>query len=1226
MRLVSNVNLDGFNYFLVLDDTRGAMKWILYSEIHPSKYTLTGPEQFEDALTLTKLSKSSNPEYVVESLVRSKKTGVSKVFRSTRMLDRILRAFTDARDLSYPSSSILVNEDVYKPFRMRKFVANYRTFFIDYEQEDSLYKKLSFSTDVIRVNLQYYPDIKVPRGLVYSEIKRSDSSLSDKVSINQINVESLGNIVDLSWYKNVETGEVLKDYHLITTKEDLESKVFTPIVRYIIDNKGDVKDKPLISLDTETEGFNLLNLSEENSDRDRITTIQFSWKDDQGVIICLNMDHFENVSPKYVVERFGELFIPRFDGKDFKVKLLFDESGIAIDEEVTLNRKWYNLVGQHSMFDIRAIYSEGVRYWFDHDTLQMAFNINPTNFKRSKGLKQMTRFFFKHETPELSDLLGKGNEGCFHLLKDPEIVRIYGCSDTDYTRKIYYKLLKIMPKKMYNSYSQLDPVTWYECAKAEYYGMRLEEDLVGANAKTIQEDMKLLEDLVYTYVGSILSYRTNLMSKGKLNNFSKGEDSTNEKEDIVMTKENKYVFKLSGNDLRHVLYTILNYPVLGKSEKTGAPSLDSFTMAKLLNITNESSSNILKEDVISSDGKTVILSSKKFNNYKYPLCYILKQFKLLEKEFTTYYKPFLKENLEGRLFKGISTTNIETRRLSSAAQIIKKSLKKAVISHGPDWSLADWDLDQVEARIFTSEAGDVVGIEKLSNPENDYHTENASDMYKIPAHLVDHATRTKSKKIGFGIPYSLGDRKLCEDLFFEVNDKNLAETKLMRKLFETSKQLEMDYLNGIRSRSITPVDVPVEIKRFWGLSDDAKVGLVVSANGFWRYFPLDTVLGDRYKEGVIQRASGNFPIQEYAADLFRFILGRFVKNIHKYGLENKIILHMFIHDEILFSFHKSIDPRLIAKICADSCMFKLKNHTNYFIGLNFGDSWLDCKDDYKELPARLLKEISEDWGTYEPREWTDNPNDIILPLLADFKLKRILDTLEELSPNYKTDGINVSQVTETFVNYKVRSYLYENGLSYSPLMQYSSQAGKEVPKDEDSFLSYLCKLLIDNDLGYVSLMINEEVMSVIDYVKTREIIPSKEDGGFSLLDDEDGDGFESGDFFWSFDSNEDPGEVDYMSMHVTNMYSDNPKDDENSPDNLIKVDNPNYRNILELSRGVTLTVRRLTYYPRVLEFIEKYKSARGKKVFIKSSVGVKSAPVTYDLDLNALDKFLDGLN
>ena len=1227
MRLLSNINLDGFNYFLVLEDTKGAMKWVLYSEIHPSRYSLTGPEQFIDALNITKLSKSSCSDYIIESLVRSKKTGVSKVYRSTRLLDRVLRAFTDTRDLSYPSSSILVNEDIYKPFRLRKFVANYKTFFIEYEQEDSLYKKLSFSTDVIRVNLQYYPSVKIPRSLPYQEIKRSDSTLSDKVSINQINVESLGNIVDLSWYKNVETGELLKNYSLINNKKDLEAKVFTPIVRYILANRGESKIKPLIALDTETEGFNLLYLSDDNPDKDRLTTMQFSWEDDQGVLICLNMDHFENLAPNYVVNRFGELFKPRFDGKDFKVKLLFDEDGNEIDEEVTLNRDWYWLVGQNSMFDIRAIYSEGCRYWFDQDTLQMAFNINPTNFKKSKGLKQMTRYFFNHETPELSDLLGKGNEGCFHLLNDPEIIKIYGCADTDYTRKIFFELLKIMPRKMCTSYCQLDPITWYECAKAEFFGMRLKSDLVKANTKTIKEDMKTLENLVYSYVGSVLNTRTNLMSKGKLSNFSmEGGNKGNVKE-LNLTSDNKYVFKISGNDLSHVMYNILQYPILGRSEKTGAPSLDSFTMAKLLNITNESSSNILKEDVLSSDGKTVLLSSKKFNNYKYPLCYILKQFKLLEKEYTTYYKPFEKENLEGRLFKRISTTNIETRRLSSAAQIIKKSLKKAVISHGPDWTLADWDLDQVEARIFTSEAGDVPGMIKLSNPENDYHTENASDMYKIPAHLVDRATRTKSKKIGFGIPYSLGDRSLCEDLFFEVNNKTLAETKLMRKLFETSKQLEMDYLNGIRAKSITPVDVPVEIKRFWGLSDNAKVGLVMSSNGFWRYFPLDNALGDRYKEGVIQRASGNFPIQEFAADLFRFIMKRFVKLIHHYGLEDKVILHMFIHDEILFSFHKSVDPRLIAKICADACMFKLKNHTDYFIGLNFGNSWYDCKDDDKELPARLLKEISRDWGTYEPREWTDEPNEIMLPLLRDFKLKRILDTIEELSPNYKSCGIDVVKLTNTFTNYKVRSYLYESGISFKPKMQYSSQADKEVPNDEDSFLSSLCKLFIDNSMADVVLHLDGESMSVEEYVIKRGINKEVVDEELNLLDDEDGkEDYESSDFFWSFDPNEDSGEVDYMTMHVSNMYSPNAENDENSPENLIKIDNPNYRNIIELSRGVTLSVRRLNYYPKVLEFIEKYKSPRGKKVFVKSAIGVKCAPVKYDLDLKTLDNFLDDLN
>lgn len=55
-------------------------------------------------------------------------------------------------------------------------------------------------------------------------------------------------------------------------------------------------------------------------------------------------------------------------------------------------------------------------FWFDQDTLQMAFDIKPQSVKK---LKVLTRYFFNAETPELEDVLGKGNEDkyCYLVYK-----------------------------------------------------------------------------------------------------------------------------------------------------------------------------------------------------------------------------------------------------------------------------------------------------------------------------------------------------------------------------------------------------------------------------------------------------------------------------------------------------------------------------------------------------------------------------------------------------------------------------------------------------------------------------------------------------------------------------------------------------------------------------------------------------------------------------------------
>lgn len=67
---------------------------------------------------------------------------------------------------------------------------------------------------------------------------------------------------------------------------------------------------------------------------------------------------------------------------------------------------------------------------------------------------------------------------------------------------------------------------------------------------------------------------------------------------------------------------------------------------------------------------------------------------------------------------------------------MKGKLKALIRSYTDDYYLLDFDMSQVEYRIMISLAKYVSMVNVMNNPERDYHTETASLLHGVPAHLV----------------------------------------------------------------------------------------------------------------------------------------------------------------------------------------------------------------------------------------------------------------------------------------------------------------------------------------------------------------------------------------------------------------------------------------------------------------------------------------------------------
>lgn len=752
----------------------------------------------------------------------------------------------------------------------------------------------------------------------------------------------------------------------------------------------------------------------------------------------------------------------------------------AVQREITIQRSDFTLIGHNFPFDRRTIFNEGYDIWFDEDTLQMGFDLHPTTVRGSNKLKGITRRLFQHETPELSDILGKGNEDKYKYLEDEIIATIYGCADADYTLKTWKYLRSVMTDSMYYYYKKQDVEMLNILALSEYYGMQTYPDKVEELANTTYQNVNILKQTAYEYVGVYIDYKTKVsdLEFKHLTTAMTDEEYQQQLQELQPNPKAIYEFDFTGAQLRNVLYNILHYPIL--SYTSGAnklPSVDKHAIARLLrNKVSEADARTtrkLQRDILvygadpvlyaklkaGSDAdkkkaeKMCLLSADEFNSYKYPLALIIKKYAELNKEYTSYFKPLQENNLEGKMFYSYSLARIETRRIMNPGQTMKGNLKALIRSYSDDHYMLDFDMSQVEYRIMLSLAKFAALIVKMKDPESDYHTETAAMINHIPAHAITKKQRKQAKSVSFGVPYGLGDASLCETMFGEVTTENLIATRMILANWKENNHPIMALLESARDRALQVQDISLELRNFmdawqrdkdgnYVLDDDGNkiptpIGMVFNEYGFYRTFDLSNVgqtqsdierrASGKYTpaESTIRRAAGNYPIQSFAAEVFRLILIRFYKRCVKEGIADKVIWHMLIHDELLCSVHKSVHPFLLYKIVKEECMITMPGHTRYFIGINIGDTWAECKDDSREAPVHFVTRMIKRYenGEFRDIEWFDHPWEFISPLRKQYVEDRIGEVIKTLQPDIDTAPIDIPSLLQNFTNYTVRSYV-----------------------------------------------------------------------------------------------------------------------------------------------------------------------------------------------------------
>lgn len=575
-----------------------------------------------------------------------------------------------------------------------------------------------------------------------------------------------------------------------------------------------------------------------------------------------------------------------------------------------------DLILYNGEYDWRVMHNYGICLNMVHD-LYILFHVTLWNDHRGMGLslKDVTSRFLHRDSFKLSDFVrGRFGDNVRFWDLEEESVKYYACPDTDNLIELFQWAIdnqileKYDAKKTYEIEVAFSLVIAYQ----EYYGHCVDISKIDALEKGIKRDK---------------------------------EESYRKMVEIVGHDFNPK----SSKDLKVVFFEEQNYPVVAKTDK-GNPSTG-----------KEARKTWSKEKNL--DGSP-----------KYPLANLLQIYSdnaTLESNFIKNIDKFATDS--GLMFSSVQQF-LETGRVSvnnPNYQSYSDTVKKYIIPRKGYYAL-DADYSSVEARIMVSMAGCKDMVEKLKDPDMDYHTAKASDMFGVPYELVSPQLRKMSKGVNFGILYGLGDWNLAINLGRTGSPENARWAAKQKELYFTG----MPELKGF-----------IETSKHQGIQNHFSTTFFNRR----RYYDPRKERKDR-----IERQSCNARIQGTAADIYKIAMVRLFNQIRKRGWVGSVLISAFVHDECFLEVSNSLDPCVVLGVLRKCMMLNIKGWCPLFIGSGFGRNWYEAKK--TEIPVQVQEIMVNTWGDTGLDWWNGDSSRLYeweVNMINDYRRDRVINYLKD---------------------------------------------------------------------------------------------------------------------------------------------------------------------------------------------------------------------------------------
>lgn len=813
------------------------------------------------------------------------------------------------------------------------------------------------------------------------EYRKPDSPLYLMSQEITYNIDKSSDIKTLDYFKETKNLNLdKKDYRCLDTYEKIE--------QYVQEVKS--SEELYQAWDTETTGLNFFK----DYDNDEIVGMSHSYRDLQGVYIpFLYMgDHVLDVKVAY------DLFKPIINEK----KNIF----------------------QNASFDKRVFWNYGLDFPVDIE-LTIVLHIINSQKTKSKALKPVAKILLGEDTIELDEILGKNFDPKRIPYIPLDLITVYACGDTDYTRRCAIKLMDKLTHTEKNLL-KFDMECYKIVIDADWVGVPADQEYLTSLLNNSKQDLIEMENFILDYIYTqckfielerILS-RKNKTLKDISEKDIKRLMETDDFKKIIERKckgTRRPILEIGyTQDKRKILYDLLGYPKLVYTN-TGELSVGEEYFNNLLVYELDQSSEIMTSDLLSTDGKQVLISASEVNKYAFPLAYMLQQYSS-QLNRVKIYTRLNKTYSNGYTHSTYKFCGTETGRLTNAIQTIPKYAKKAIgFSKESKYGMIVFDFDQIELRGIHNEAirmwesmkelpevknnpqsiintYDWRNVAEIFNSfDKDVHTEMTAAFNHVLPRDVTPEMRSKGKKGNFAGAYGSTARNMAKDDLKKA--KTAEERERIIKSYEdtlssilvTNMHL-MNYFDITKEMGLIPIpesEIPFNI-----LSKN--VGKVTGRSGRSRYFELDNLTSKA--RARIQNQSRNNYAQSYCRDIYFHALLNLTTALRKEGLtRDEIVSVIFVHDEDGMVYDKSkINPLWLAAMVYKYCCVELEGSPiKYYCTPAICSNWEEGKSDKYEIPKEFLKSLPTERDKYPLV--TEDHVQYTLRYITDFYIQKVYD-------------------------------------------------------------------------------------------------------------------------------------------------------------------------------------------------------------------------------------------
>lgn len=875
-----------------------------------------------------------------------------------------------------------------------------------------------------------------------------------KVSQSSLAKYSAGSFLDASFESLQKDGFDMtwmegKEYIPVHTLDDWDNRVIPELVK---EYKRWEKEKDfemfLISIDFESDGLEAFGEHHPNPCESVYFSISFA--DNQSFGVFLNMENFDNIEIEGIAQRLTYLTeINPLEDRN----LIFETTS----DKLEIKRSNLTVIAHNMMIDRRFGLLIGANIWFDLCTMQLSFNLDPFRTKGKNGLKYIIEKFFGIDYAELGEICGKQNKGMFRHLSDKRVIMMYGCADTDLHRLAAKRLITIVNNSTeyygvnhVKQHMRLDSLYNNMKADADFNGIRIDLPVFQDDYKEKSRILELYYDFLAQYVGRVKAYNDYQALVLSAERYNVDLESISSR--TIDQTPPYLISKWTGKDLETAIFKVLDYPILAWTTQNKKAKLagKKFVPKPALNVealeyymTYESPvdteriekamqkqesledlrlySTYLATDYIDPVTGNVLISKDKFNSQRFPFMSVLHSISPILKQVSSSLKPISEANCEYRFAK-CNTHSAVTRRDLNPIQTTSGDHKYLHLAYTDDYYFGSVDQNAVEIRILYGLSKDETLINALLDPEKDSHTETTSLMRQKPAYLVTKKERKATKELAFGIPYGKQVYSACISLFKEATPENLAITSQLFNLYSDKLASVMKVLNATRDKMDEEVKPPQDLYEYLEFDPEKKYGRMTNEYGFCQHLEIrDKEPGFRE---ALRRKAGNFIIQGWAANFIRILYVELCKEVMRKGwYYNKMFMfHLTVHDEIDFSYHKSLNPVEIVEMIHRVMTRTVKGFPPFFVGINIGNNWGEAKADASELPVRLVNQLCARLKRGDFKDYDfGNHVEFFEKERNQFFETRILRELKAL--NGESNVWNINKLNDLYTNYTVRALM-----------------------------------------------------------------------------------------------------------------------------------------------------------------------------------------------------------